>query len=326
MPDNNVIPVFFAIDDNYAPLLCIAMSSITEHASKDYNYEFRVLHIGLSEASRNLITRYHKDNFKVEFVDMKDKLERIGWKLHTRDYYSKSTYYRLFITGMFPNIDKALYLDADIILNGDISELYNTDIGDNYVGAVTEEAVNKVPEFIEYAAHFLGVKTPDYFNAGIMLMNLKAFRQIDLEAKFLKLLSEYKFVVAQDQDYLNVICKGKVHYFSMAWNKNPMIDPRVTRENVKLVHYTLTMKPWHYTGIQFEEMFWEHAEKTGLTEAMLEKQRAFTPEQVRNDQTAYENLKRLARNLAFSHDSYNNIVNVKKKPDFGLAFAAIKKA
>ena len=106
-----------------------------------------------------------------------------------------------------------------------------------------------------------------------------------------------------------------------------MPDAEVNRDNVKLVHYTLTMKPWHYTGIQFEEMFWEHAEKTGLKEAILKMQRAFTAEDIKNDQTAYENLKRLAKNLAFSEDSYNNIVNGNPFKDFSkMVFRSTKKA
>ena len=122
------ISLFFALDDNYCPYLSVALDSIMKNANKDYNYDAYVLATYLSQENKEILKARALDNFNIEFVDMNEKLEKIASMLHTRDYYSKTTYYRLFIPNMFPNLDKALYLDADIIVPGDISELYNIDL------------------------------------------------------------------------------------------------------------------------------------------------------------------------------------------------------
>mgnify|MGYP002511525354 CR=1 FL=1 len=87
---------------------------------------------------------------KVEFIFLKDTIEKIKAKFHLRDYYSIETYYRFFIPNMFPQYDKVLYLDCDIAVLGDIAELYNTDISDCLLGAVSEEVMTEVKVFGDY--------------------------------------------------------------------------------------------------------------------------------------------------------------------------------
>ena len=121
------ISLFFAIDDNYCPFLSSAVYSILKNANKNYKYDIYVLHNGIAKNNQDVIKTQIKNDASIEFVDMlkfidmKEKLEVLADKLVTRDYYTKTTYYRLFIPNMFPNLDKALYLDSDIIVTGDIS-------------------------------------------------------------------------------------------------------------------------------------------------------------------------------------------------------------
>ena len=116
-----IIPVFFATDDNYAPFLAIALTSIKENASKDYKYNIHILHRGLSLDSMEMLQKFNDDNFEVFYNDVEDNLNTFASKLFVRDYYSKATYYRIFIPSVFPEYDKALYLDCDIVVQGDIS-------------------------------------------------------------------------------------------------------------------------------------------------------------------------------------------------------------
>ena len=75
-----------------------------------------------------------------------------------------------------------------------------------------------------------------YFNAGILLMNLDAMRKFEFQAKFLYLLETMKFAVAQDQDYLNRLCKGKTKLIDEGWNIMP-IPPELSKEKTKIIHY-----------------------------------------------------------------------------------------
>ena len=87
----------------------------------------------------------------------------------------------------------------------------------------------------------------------ILSMNLKKLREIGFEDIFLKLISAVKFDVAQDQDYLNVICKGHVKFIDETWDQMP-IPVDVPRPKVPaLIHYNLSFKPWHVDNILYVE-------------------------------------------------------------------------
>ena len=176
------------------------------------------------------------------------------------DYFTLTIYFRLFIPAMFPQYDKGIYIDSDVVLNADISELFDTDIGDNLIGACNDLSIADVPPLVAYTEAAVGVDKHEYINSGVLLMNLKAMRELDFEGHFLRLLNTYHFdSVAPDQDYINAICNGRIYYLNAAWDampneaKPPMAAP-------KLIHYNLFSKPWCYDGVQYGDAFWKFAE------------------------------------------------------------------
>lgn len=309
--NNNNIPVFFSVDDNYAPFLGVALKSIQENSSRDYNYLVYVLHDGLNKDTINTLKAYEDQNYKIEFVNVKNKIQMQSKKLHTRDYYSKTTYYRLFIQRLFPEFDKALYLDSDIVVKGDISELYNLDIGDNLVGAGYEDVMQNTDVFGRYVETVLGIDRNNFFNAGILVMNLKLFRKEKVEKQFRKLISKFKFTVTQDEDYLNVICHNRVKFFERGWNLSPAIE--LEEDKVKLVHYKMALKPWHYDGIRYGEYFWEYALKTDFYDALKFMKENFSKKDVENDLKGYDSLVQRAENDIAKEDTYYNWVKKKRK-------------
>ena len=199
-----IIPIFYACDDNFVKYTIISAKSLIENASKDYFYKIMVLNTNVSEEMKNKAYTLNCDNASVEFVNVTSYLDSIKEKLPIRDYYSKTTYFRLFIAEMYPELDKAIYIDSDTIVLGDISKFYNTDLGDNYVGACNEQAMLQVNTYGDYVEQVVGIKRDKYFNAGHLLINCKQFRQVHILDSFIKLLGVYNFVVVQDEDYLNL--------------------------------------------------------------------------------------------------------------------------
>ncbi len=310
MNNKNIVPIFFSVDDNYIPFLTIALKSLKNNSNKENFYDIHILNTGISEENKALVNLIcGTDNISVQFDDITSRLSVISQKLHTRDYYSKSTYYRLFIPNMFPQYDKALYLDADIAILGDIANLYNVDIKDNYVGAIPDESVSIVPEFSKYTKDFLGITYDKYFNAGILVMNLKVLRDEKFEDQFLYLLQKVKFNVAQDQDYLNVICKNKTHYIDSSWNKMPFKCNATPTEKLNLIHYNLSFKPWHYDGILYEEVFWKIAKEINMFDKLQEIKSLFSDADKEKDIMVGENLKKMALEQSYLKDAYTqNIV------------------
>lgn len=296
--ENNleVIPIFFAVDDVYIPFLAVALESLIDNSSKDYYYSVKILHTNVSEENRNKIYKYKRENVDVEFVDLNYYIERVKDKLYTRDYYTKSTYFRLFVPDLYPQYSKALYLDSDITIVGDISELYNTEMGNNLVAGIPDGAVQTIDTFKEYVEKFVGVRDyNEYFNAGILLMNLAELRKFRFQEKFLYLLEKVKYTVAQDQDYLNRLCKGRVKIVDKVWNAMPMPELGIPAEDVKLVHYNLNAKPWHYDNILYQEFFWKYAKKTEFYDDIVKQLNSYTDQQKADDMEKGKKLIELAK-------------------------------
>ncbi len=302
----NEINLFFAVDDNYCPFLSVALNSIMKNADKSYNYNAYVLHIGLSPNKQEMLINQFKNVANVKFVDMKEKLDILADKLVTRDYYTKSTYYRLFIPEMFKHLDKALYLDVDIVVKGDIAKLYNTELGDNLVGAIPDSAVQNTPVFIDYVENALGVEGNKYFNAGILLMNLKAMREFDFENKFIDLLGKYKFRVAQDQDYLNVLTKDRVKYVDFSWNVMPIPNNICKSEEINLIHYNMLWKPWIFPDTIYSYIFWDFAQQTPMCEDILNMLNSTTDEMRKSKLASGQVLLEMAGIEAKDVNNYKN--------------------
>ena len=230
---NNEIPIFFAVDDGYCPFLAVAIQSLIDNCSEEYKYLIKVLHTNISDENKKRITKYERTNVDIEFVNLTYYIEKVKDKLYTRDYYSKTTYFRLFLPNLYPQYDKVLYLDSDIVILDDIAKLYNIEMGTNLVAAAQDDVIQTTPVFREYAEKVVGVADyRNYFNAGVLLMNLHQLRKFKFQEKFIYLLDKIKFAVAQDQDYINRLCKGRVKLFGREWNRMPIEDPKIKVENV----------------------------------------------------------------------------------------------
>lgn len=299
--EKKIVPIFYAADENYLPYLAVSVSSLKENASKEYAYEIYVLHANMNMAATEKVMKYAGEDFNISFVDITAQMEQVKNSLQLRDYYTGATYYRIFIAEMFPQYEKALYLDSDTVIAGDISELYATELGDNLIGASPDGAVAAVPEFRVYTKEVLGIDAENYFNAGVILMNLKEFRTSDFYGKFCKLLKDYKFSVAQDQDYLNVICKDRVAYIGTEWNRMPIGGDA---DQPKLIHYNLTLKPWHYENILFKEYFWKYARKSEYYLRIVNDLLCYSAEEKKRDADCEVALKELCLKEAAREDNY----------------------
>lgn len=302
------IPVFFTIDDNYTPWLAVAINSLIINASPKYEYRIIVLHQGLKEESTRRIASLAKPGFVIEFIPMREKFEGItddfmGNKLRA-DYFTLTIYFRLFIPTMFPQYDKGIYLDSDIVVAGDISELCNTDLGENLIGACPDFSIQEIPDFVNYVTRYIGcARSIEYINSGILLMNLKALREKNLGSRFLELLNQYHFdCIAPDQDYLNALCMGKIHFLSEEWDAMPN-DSKPELKAPKIIHYNLFAKPWCYDGIQYDKQFWQYAFTSGYIDDIILFKRNYTDEQKASDTACAQGLVNRAAMLAVKENN-----------------------
>jgi len=311
----DIIPVFYSCDDIFAPYMIVSLTSLLKNCSKQRRYIIHILSTGLSDDIQKAALSLKSDYVDIRFENVSRYIGAIENKLPIRDYYTKTTYYRFFIAEMFPDYDKALYIDSDTVVLGDISELFDTDLTDYYVAAAHEQAMLQVEAYGNYVEKVCGIDRNAYFNAGILLINARLFREKAILKKFAQLLKTYNFRVTQDEDYLNILCKDRVRFLSSAWNMEVLGKLPCSPEETKIIHFIMTSKPWHYRDCRLKEYFWLYAEETPFYERILNELESYTPENRQRDLISCEKLELLAIDEADRSDGYWAKELEKRSPD-----------
>jgi lipopolysaccharide biosynthesis glycosyltransferase len=170
-------------------------------------------------------------------------------------YLSRATYYRFYLPVLLPqDIDNVLYLDGDIIVNAEISELFDTDLSGRALAAIKEVLPYNIGR-LSIPAH------GDYFNAGVLLINLSAWREYRYDEQLIYNVERNpsRYII-HDQDALNELFYDKVRYIDPIWNQQTPVyqldrralekryngDASELLERPKIVHFTGQYKPWHY--------------------------------------------------------------------------------
>ena len=306
----NEIPVFFASDDNYIPCLAVAIHSLEKNASKKNNYKLIILHSGMSEKGKQEIKEFEQENIKIDFKDisniendLKDDLA-----LRLRDYYSSTIYYRIFIGSLFPEYHKAVYIDSDVVLLDDIANLYNTDLEGNIIGAIPDGVVHDSKKLQDYVEVNDGVENKKYFNSGVLVIDLDKFRETRVEERFVRILTKYNCdTIAPDQDYINILCKDKVKYLPLSWDKMPDYCEHLDEKDLHLIHYNMFRKPWHYRDVEYSDIFWKYAKETKYYDELKKELESYTDEQRKKDAKGGENMVIMAENIMKSNQKFTDI-------------------
>ena len=304
------IPIFFTIDAGYAPYLSVAIASLIDNASPDYNYHIHVVYESITEEAMQKLKTLETENAKIIFTEMKEGLEDITNRkenLLRTDFFTLTIYFRIFIPTMFPEYDKAIYIDSDTCIPGDISRLYNIDLGDNLFGGCNDISCEDNPILCEYFANNAGANIKEYINSGVLLMNMQKLREVAFAKHFLYLLNKYHFdTVCPDQDYINAMAYGKILHLPNEWDAMPTNGKKVFA-HPQIVHYNLFFKPWHYDNVDYEEYFWKYANESLFKEDILKEKENFTQKDKEEDAKTLENLVNRASSIMHNETTFKKI-------------------
>ncbi len=288
-----VIPIFFTVDQGYVPYLSVAMASLIEHASSDYQYHIHVIYESLTEDAMKKLKTLEKEHVKILFSEMKTGLESITNRKENflrTEYFTLTIYFRLFLPSMFPEYDKAIYIDSDTCILGDISQFYQVDLGTHLFGGCKDISCQDNAILCTYFKENAGVCIDEYINSGVLLMNMKKLREVNFEQHFLTLLNRYHFdTVCPDQDYINAMAYGQILYLSNEWNAMPTKGKHLIK-NPKIIHYNLFFKPWHYDNIDYADAFWKYANQSLFKEKIRKEKENYTKEKQLEDEKKFNQL------------------------------------
>ena len=275
-----IIPIFFTFNNAYVVPAAVAFYSLLNKVKQDVFYEMFVLHSDITPENQSLLQgivgRFQKGN--LTFIDtqnfLKDEWEKGNFdenNKHTK--FTSDALVRCFAARFFPQYDKIIYSDVDVVFADDISELWNIDLTGKYLAAV------KNP-FMKYSKNELSHLKPEhyeklkdsYFAGGIWVMNLKQIRTDNLEQRMTEVLNDETIIKRwNDQDIMNISCDNRVTYLPLNYIAYPYMngllqqahfESHYTRDelwdsiiNPKIIHYA-DAKPWK-AQVRYGDVWWD---------------------------------------------------------------------
>lgn len=243
--NSDMMHICVSSDDNYAQHLGVTLVSVLL-SNPQSNFFFHVLDGGISEQNKQKIEKLKKKySLELEFIRMDEK-EFENCVIPKGTHFSLPTYYRLKIPSLFPDLDRILYLDIDLIVKGDLRPLYNIDIQDNYFAMIEDF-------YAKESVDRLALKNGHYFNSGVTLFNITHLKKDGLEEKCFDLIKKYADkIIFVDQDVMNIVADGRILSLPEIYNMQVILHDwkRVgyIKQHLKqicIVHYVSGVKPWH---------------------------------------------------------------------------------
>jgi lipopolysaccharide biosynthesis glycosyltransferase len=265
------IPIFLASDDNYAPFVATTIASICDNTNSFI--DFYILDGGITTKNQERIEKLIEkfNNFSIDFINIDTEKEFKEFK--TTSYISMAAYNRFLIPQLKPNLKKVIYLDIDIIVLGDIKELYEQSLDGFAVGTIDDQGdIN----FISQIKNNLDMDINcTYFNSGVLLMDLNKWNEDKIVETLFKIEEKYREkILCNDQDILN-------KYFE---NNYKLLDKKfntmIKGDNAIIRHFANVFKPWNYNffkiGNQIRPLenfddFWHYADITDFNNEIKQK-------------------------------------------------------
>lgn len=259
------VSIALITDNNYVVPTLVTMTSILKNKNKKSSIDIYILGHDLTEENKKLLRMGGGT-----LVECSVSLSRFNG---SHSHVSVVDLTKFDLPNIFADLDKILYLDSDMIIRGDLAGLFATELGDNYVAAVKDMAAMR-----DVYAH-IDLHLNNYFNAGMMLLNLKQMRKDKISEQ----LVEYKMYHDRgwfmSQDALNVIFEGRIvwlppRYNWMAPNQEQFstsavnsfynLRKNLSLKNALIVHFTNKNKVWNYKNIWGHKLWVQYYKKSVL--------------------------------------------------------------
>ena len=242
--------VIASSDDNYAPHLAVVFASLLSNCPEPAKVSLFCIDGGISVANRRKLEHevMRFGGAPLEFIEFdSDRFD----SLPTCKHITSAAYYRVAIPELFDSaVEKIIYLDCDVVVRGDIFELWNTDIKDFHIAAVENLSGHTYKK--------LGVPQHEYFNSGVMLINLTRWRQDDIAQKVFEFKQQHPDrICTNDQCALNGVMHKTWKPLPLKWNHQtglyrpsaqtsrfPEAEVREAIINPAIIHYIGWDKPW----------------------------------------------------------------------------------
>lgn len=285
------VPVVLVSSDSYAPYAAVCLQSILYHASREHHYDIIVLTRDMSPANRQRLSGMcaGRPNVSLRFCDPEPLLYPCEGRLPVSPGADWTSLCRIALPYLFPDYDKMLCLDCDLVLETDIARLFETELGESLLAAVRDVAVQGLmegaDEYLTGRHDGLLPDSADYVNTGVTVWNLSALRQRYSLSDILQIAMQKPYRKPQ-QDILNILAAGRCRLLDERWNVftqgSEAVRTAITfaprdcqrryaeaRKEPFLVHWAGSVKPWQKPDDDMAERFWFYARMSPVYEVIL---------------------------------------------------------
>ncbi len=260
-------------DDNYAQHCCAMLCSLFEN-NGDLLFHVHILTHGLSDNNKDQINKLcSRYNCQLSVYEV-DEAKLDGVQFRKNRPLTKAAYYRILLPEVLgDDIDRILYLDCDMIVIGDVKELYDLEL-DEYALAATLDCM---PYNSVHRQQLQMEADERSFCSGIMMINLKYWRENNAMGKLLEFSKrKRKPVFLHDQDSLNYVFKKKWLLLPPKWNKSalsymPVVDGTLYFDiyeyvyEPKVIHFSSDAKPWFKISFPYSNLYKKYLYKSGYS-------------------------------------------------------------
>ncbi|NCO10632.1 glycosyltransferase family 8 protein [Candidatus Saccharibacteria bacterium] len=245
MKKNDRIDIVFGIDALYVNPLIVAAYSIIKNNTTFEEIFFHIITGGIPNEEQRTIRQLEKDfpGVSVDFAVVDEGL--FGeFPLHIK-HISPIAYGRFLAADLFGHLDRALYLDADVLILSDLSELWNTNVQNTCIAGSHKAYINR--QFPGYKESIGLEKDSTYINSGVMLMNLYRIRMLGKTQELLVNAKKLKNIVRiQDQDIINITFREDIKRIHKKYNytDSDRRERTLSDREVCIVHFNTRNKPW----------------------------------------------------------------------------------
>lgn len=273
--------IAFCLDNNYVPFCAGAIASVIEN-NKGEKITFHLLVDDITTANvhkyRTWISTFEDVALNIYSINKEDfKDFPIGGA-----YINISTYFRLLMPVRLSHLEKVIYLDCDIVINGSLKELWNTDLSDYALTGVRD----RINDYIR-VYNRLGYPMKDgYVNAGVLLINLKYWRETHVFERAIDVAKQMPtHLKNHDQDIINLLYHGKIlmldfkynvleyYFYTEEWiYMDCKYYPQIVEacQHPVIVHFCMPQKPWHIECINpYKELYRQYLRETPWREIPL---------------------------------------------------------
>lgn len=265
------INIALICDTNYIMPTAVTIQSIISNVLRRRIYNIFVIAIGIEDANMIIFERLNNEKQNVKIKVIKKDFDYINKLYNNKTIYdtsylvaSTSSLAKFKLASLLPQCQKVLYLDSDLIVKADLSDLFSKELYDNYAGVVRDlPQILFQDDLISESENNL-----NYFNSGVMLLNLEQIRCDEIEKQLIQAKLQTEKDTLMDQNVLNYVFGSKVIQFSIKYNvcytnlvraKNLYTYAQINTlyhtdynslldiyTDAIIIHYSSKMKPWYF--------------------------------------------------------------------------------